>query len=87
MPVFYLVISQGREGVVWERVQLMRQISCVVLALKQDRLLPLWSCTTPTLPADDSQNLNQTLTYMQVLFKLLFAFPFSFFPWLHIIFS
>ena len=57
----------------------MRQISCVVLALKQDRLLPLWSCTTPTLPADDSQNLNQPLTYMQVLFKLLFAFPFSFF--------
>ena len=55
------------------------QISCVVLALKQDRLLPLWSCTTPTLPADDSQNLNQPLTYMQVLFKLLFAFPFSFF--------
>ena len=52
MPVFYLVISQGREGVV--RRKLMCQISCVVLALKQDRLLPLWSRTTPTLPADDS---------------------------------
>ena len=32
---FYLVISQGREGVVRERVQRMRQISCVVLALKK----------------------------------------------------
>lgn len=54
MSVFYLIISQGPEGVVRERVKFMCQISCVVLALKQDRLLPLWSRTTPTLPADDS---------------------------------
>ena len=48
-----VVISQGHEGVVWDSAAHASNQLCSS-CVEEDRLLPLWSHTTPTLAADDS---------------------------------